>query len=75
MLEHVQAIDGLLRELQSALDSADPTSVGARQLKALQDVSEILRECQQLAFSNASELIREMEGQPGDADDGSAEEA
>jgi hypothetical protein len=75
MVEHIQAIDGLLRDLQAALESADTSFVGPPQLKALQDVSEILRECQQLAFSNASELIREMEGPPADSRKDSPEDA
>jgi hypothetical protein len=75
MVEHVQAIDSLLRDLQAALESTDAGAVGPPQLKALQDVSEILRECQQLSFSNASELIREMEGHPGGPDDGAQDRA
>jgi hypothetical protein len=75
MVEHVQAIDGLLRDLQTALESTDAGAVGPPQLKALQDVSEILRECQQLSFSNASELIREMEGHPAGPDDGAQDRA
>jgi len=75
MVEHIQAIDGLLRDLQAALESADTSFVGPPQLKALQDVSEILRECQQLAFSNASELIREIEGPPADSRNDSPEDA
>lgn len=74
MAEHIQAIGGLLRELHAALDTPDPASVGPPQLKALQDISEILRECQQFAFSSASELIREMDSRPSDAKDASSDD-
>jgi hypothetical protein len=61
MMEHVQAIEGLLDGLQTALQDPAATSLGQAHVKALQDVSDILRECQQLAFSNASDIIRDTE--------------
>lgn len=66
MVEHVRAIEGLLLGLQSALQGPDAASASPAQLKALQDISDILRECQQLAFANASDLIREVEGRSSD---------
>jgi hypothetical protein len=72
MMEHVQAIEGLLEGLQTALQDPATTSLGQAQVKALQDVSDILRECQQLAFSNASDIIRETEESSRQADAGSS---
>jgi hypothetical protein len=70
MMEHVQAIEGLLEGLQAVLRDPATTSLGQAHLKALQDVSDILRECQQLAFSNASDIIRETEEGSRQADAG-----
>jgi len=71
MVEHVQAIEGLLDGLQTALQDPANSSLGQVHVKALQDVSDILRECQQLAFSNASDIIRDTEEDSRQSDAGS----
>jgi hypothetical protein len=72
MVEHVQAIEGLLDGLQTALQDPATSSLGQAHVKALQDVSDILRECQQLAFSTASDIIRDTEEDSRRTDAGSS---
>lgn len=72
MVEHAQAIEGLLDGLQTALQDPATSSLGQAHVKALQDVSDILRECQQLAFSTASDIIRDTEESSRSSDAGSS---